>query len=105
MVPNAAAERFLAAPLLAEMDPAARRAVLAALVESRAPAGAALLEEGQPNDHLSFLIEGTVTITGTSPGGREETVATLHAPAVFGETSFSRPTPPIVSVRAMTPVW
>jgi CRP/FNR family transcriptional regulator, cyclic AMP receptor protein len=105
MVTTAAAERFLAAPLLAEVDPDSRRAVLSVLTEERAPADSILLVEGQPNDHISFLIEGSVTVIRTFPEGRVETVATLVAPSVFGETSFFRPKPPIVSVRANTPVW
>jgi len=105
MVTPAAAERFLAAPLLAEADPASRRAVLDVLIEAHASAGITLLEQGQPNDHISFLIEGSVTILRTYTDGRVETVATLLAPSVFGETSFFRATAPIVSVRANSPVW
>jgi CRP/FNR family transcriptional regulator, cyclic AMP receptor protein len=105
MVSTAAAERFLAAPLLAGADPAARRALLSVLAEERAPADAVLLGQGQPNDHMSFLIEGTVTVLRTFEDGRVETVATLVAPSVFGETSFFRPSPPIVSVNSVTPVW
>ena len=102
---TAAAERFLAAPWLAEVDPAARRALLDVLQEDRAPAGAVVLEQGEPNDRLSFLIEGTVSIHRSYPGGRTETVASLTAPATFGETSFFRSTPPIVSVRAESALW
>lgn len=106
MPPTAdAARRFLAAPMLSEIDPEAREAILEMLVDGRAPAGAVLLEQGQPNDSLRFLIEGSAQIVRTYPGGREEHVATIHAPAVFGETSFFRPMAPIVSVRAVTPVW
>ncbi|HEV3165111.1 MAG TPA: cyclic nucleotide-binding domain-containing protein [Isosphaeraceae bacterium] len=105
MVTAAAADRFLAAPLLAEADAASRRAVLEVLSEEHAPAGAVLLEQGKPNDRIAFLIEGTVSVVRSYPDGRKENVATLTAPSVFGETSFFRPTPAIVSVRANSPVW
>jgi len=105
MVTPAAAERFLSAPLLAEVDKASRLAVLNVLAERRCPAGAILLEQGQPNDHISFLIEGSASITRVYPEGHAETVATLSAPSVFGETSFFRPVAPIVAVRSTTPVW
>jgi CRP/FNR family cyclic AMP-dependent transcriptional regulator len=105
MVSNDAAERFLSAPWLADLDPASRQAVLNVLVESRAPAGSVLLEQGHANDHISFLIDGSALVTRAYPEGRVENVAMLHAPSVFGETSFFRPTPPIVTVRATTPVW
>ena len=105
MVSPAAAERFLAAPWLADLDPASRLAVLKVLVELRAPAGATLLEQGKANDQLYFLIEGSATVLRTLHQGRVETVATLAAPSVFGETSFFRPSPPIITVRAATAVW
>jgi CRP-like cAMP-binding protein len=105
MVSTAAAERFLAAPFLAGVDPALRSALLALLSEERAAARTVLLAQGQPNDHLSFLIEGTITIERVFPEGQKETVTTLSAPAVFGTTSFFRPTAPSVSVVATTDVW
>src|SRR5205823_12483557 len=105
MVTTAAAERFLAAPFLADVDPGARSAVLNVLAEANAPAGAVLMTQGQPNDHISFLIEGTVTVLRTYPQGRVETVVVLNAPSVFGETSFFGPNVPIVSVHADAPVW
>ena len=105
MVSNDAAERFMDAPWLVDLDPTSRLAVLNVLVEGRAGADAVLLREGEPNDHITFLIEGTATVTRSYPGGRVETVAALAAPSVFGETSFFRDSPPIVTVRAATPVW
>lgn len=105
MVSTAATELFLAAPWLAELDPASRCALLDVLVENRAKAGAVLLEQGQYNDHLSFLIEGSATVERAYPDRPVETVARLAAPSIFGESSFFRSAPPIVSVRAVTPVW
>ncbi|AGA31313.1 Crp/Fnr family transcriptional regulator [Singulisphaera acidiphila] len=104
MVKADVAEQFLAAPLLVDVDLDARQALLAMLEESHATAGAILLEQGEPNDHLSFLIEGSVVIERSLPGGRKETLAQLTAPAVFGTTSFFRPTPPTIAVRASTDV-
>ena len=105
MVSTAAAERFQAAPWLSDLDPTARLSLLKVLREGRAGAGSVLLAEGQPNDRITFLIEGTAQIVRTYPDRAEELVATLTAPAPFGETSFFRSQPPIVSVRARTPAW
>lgn len=106
MVQAEAAERFLSAPLLSDVDPKARRAVLEALVEERVPAGTVLLAQGQPNDHLTFLIEGSASIERARPGGgAPEVLATLNAPSVFGTTSFFSPNAPTFTVRATTPVW
>jgi CRP-like cAMP-binding protein len=100
MIDHKAVERFLSAPQFADVALEARRALLDAMVEAQAPAGTVLLQQGQPNDHLSFLLEGTATVERASPGRPKEIVANLSAPAFFGTTSFFRPFPPTVTVRA-----
>jgi CRP/FNR family cyclic AMP-dependent transcriptional regulator len=105
MVSTAAADHFQTAPWLADLDAPARLALLNVLQEGRAAAGAVLLAEGQLNDRITFLIEGTAQIIRSYPDRAEELVATLNAPTPFGETSFFRSKPSIVSVRARTPVW
>jgi CRP-like cAMP-binding protein len=105
MVEAEAVQRFLTSPLLADAEPQARRDLLNSLVEERADAGAVLLEQGQPNDHLSFLIAGTVTVERALPGHSKETLATVAAPSLYGTTSFFQSNPPTVMVRAVTDVW
>jgi CRP/FNR family cyclic AMP-dependent transcriptional regulator len=105
MIDAEATERFMAAPWLAEVDRDTKRAISGALVEARAPTGATLLEQGQPNDHLTFLIEGTAEIVRTSGTGRRDIITHLTAPSVFGTTSFFQPKPPNVTVRATSDVW
>jgi CRP/FNR family transcriptional regulator, cyclic AMP receptor protein len=105
MIEPEATKRFMAAPWLGEVDAESKKAILAALVEARAPAGAILLEQDQPNDHLSFLIEGTAQIERTFENGRREVITRIAAPTVFGTTSFFRPDPPSVAVRATSDVW
>jgi CRP/FNR family transcriptional regulator, cyclic AMP receptor protein len=104
MIDVEATKRFMAAPWLSEVDPEIKKAIASALVEMRAPAGSVLLARGQPNDHLTFLIEGTADIERTLGDGRHEIVTTLTAPAVFGTTSFFQPKPPTVTVRATSDV-
>jgi CRP-like cAMP-binding protein len=91
-VASQAAEQFLAAPFLADLDVEARRILFGYLDEQRAPAGAVLVAQGKPNDRLAFLIEGGVTVERTAPKHPKEILATLQAPAVFGTLSFFRPT-------------
>ncbi len=105
MIDPEATQRFMAAPWLGEVDPESKRAILAALAESRAATGAVLLEQDQPNDHLSFLIEGTAQIDRTFANGRREVITAITAPSVFGTTSFFRPDSPSVAVRATSDVW
>jgi CRP-like cAMP-binding protein len=105
MIDAEATERFMAAPWLAEVDRETKRAIAGALVEARATTGRTLLEQGQPNDHLTFLIEGTAEIARTFSSGRRDVITQLTAPAVFGTTSFFQPKPPTVAVRATSDVW
>jgi CRP-like cAMP-binding protein len=105
MINAEAAERFMAAPWLEAVDRQIKQELLGALAEERAAKGTILLAQGQPNDHLSFLIEGSVELDRVFKGGRREVVTTLAAPAVFGTTSFFQPKPPRVSVYATSDAW
>src|SRR3954468_13918472 len=105
MINEEAIRRFMAAPWLAEVEREPKQALLNALAEERAAAGAVLLSQGQPNDHLTFLIDGSVDLERTFGNGRKENITTLAAPAVVGRTSFFQPKPPAVTARAKTNVW
>jgi CRP/FNR family transcriptional regulator, cyclic AMP receptor protein len=105
MIDAEATKRFMAAPWLVEVDPEVKMAISSALIEARAPAGATLLEQGQPNDHLTFLIEGTAELVRIQASGRREVITHLTAPAMFGTTSFFQPKAPTVRVQATSEVW
>src|SRR3954454_584101 len=105
MIDEEATRRFMGAPWLAEVEREPKLALLNALSSERAGAGTVLLSQGQPNDHLTFLIDGNVDLERTFGNGRKEIITTLAAPAVFGSTSFFQPKPPTVTVRAKTDVW
>lgn len=92
--------RFLAAPLLAGADDAARLAVFRVLAGASAPAGTPLLRQGLANDRLWFVVDGSVAVERARPDGRVDVLATLSAPAVFGTTTFFRPTVPSATIRA-----
>lgn len=105
MIDPEAANRFMQTSWLSEVDRETKLALLNALAEERAEAGAILLAQGQPNDHLTFLIDGSVDLERTFGNGRKERITTLTAPAMFGTTSFFQPKPPTVTARARTDVW
>jgi CRP/FNR family cyclic AMP-dependent transcriptional regulator len=105
MIDVEATRRFMAAPWLSEVDSDTKAAICGTLVEARAPAGATLLAQGQPNDHLTFLIEGTAEIVRIFDTGRRDVITQLTAPSVFGATSFFQPKAPTVAVRATSEVW
>jgi len=98
------ADQFMNASLLSEVDPDTRRALLEALVEEHAKAGSMLLVQGQPNDHLSFLMDGSATVERSRGDGHVEAIVTLDAPSIFGTTSFFRPNAPSFGVRAASDV-
>jgi CRP/FNR family transcriptional regulator, cyclic AMP receptor protein len=52
----------MVAPWLGEVDSETKRAILTALIEAKVPSGSILVAQDQPDDHLSFLIEGTASI-------------------------------------------
>ena len=102
MVSDEAADRFLVAPFLGDLDARARQELLNVLQEHRADAGAVLLEQGEPNDRIFFLIGGTVAISRRSLDGRDEPILDLHAPTAFGETAYFQRRPQLVTVKAAT---
>ena len=77
MINEDAANRFMTAPWLTDVERESKLALLNTLVEERASAGAILLAQGQPNDHLTFLIDGTVELERIFSNGRKEIVTTL----------------------------
>jgi len=105
MVSTHAADRFLKAPFLADLDASSRQALLHVLREHHASAGTILLQQDQPNDRIYFLIEGSVAILRSSTDGRTEHILDLHAPTAFGETSYFQRKPQLVTVRTITDVW
>ena len=94
-----AAESLVSAPWFSGIDPGLRNAIVSSMKETTAASGSILLEEGHPNDHLSFLVSGSATVDRARLGGGRETLATLSGPTFFGVTSFFRPQPPSFTVR------
>lgn len=104
MVSATATECMTNAAVLAPMDAEGRATLLRFLSEGKAESGSVLLGEGALNDQITFLTEGHVVLTRSYPGHEDETIATLNAPTLFGETSFFRRTPSLVTIRAKSPV-
>ena len=95
----AVAEELLVSLLPDEFDPADRQALFEALNPLSARAGTAFIEQGHTNDRLWFLVEGSAKIERASQG-KVLPVADLSAPGIFGATTFFRPTPATVTIRA-----
>jgi CRP/FNR family transcriptional regulator, cyclic AMP receptor protein len=97
-------QRFLDSPLLAGVEPRYRQAIFRKLAEGRLASGTALLSQGKSNDRLWFVLEGSVVIERKQADGRVDALASMHAPAVFGTTTFFRQGIPTASIRASTPL-
>ncbi len=95
---------MLTSPLLAGIDDEHRLAIFRCLEMTSAPAGSTLLEQGRPNDRLWFVLDGSVAIERTMPGGRSEILARLTGPAIYGTTTFFRGSALSATIRASTPL-
>ena len=103
-VSPAAAERFLNAPILEDVAVEHRLALLEVLQERRAAAGTVWSNKAKST--ITSGICSTARWRSCSyPERGVELVVNLPALTVFGETSFFRGSPPIVSATAKTPVW
>lgn len=65
--------------------------IVSHLHEEHFPAGANIVQEGQPGDRLYFIVEGSVSILKTVPaekGETQEEIAILRTGDSFGEMEF-----------------
>lgn len=102
MVSQDAAERFLTASFLTDLDASARRSLLGILREETAEAGRVLLRQGDPNDRIHFLIDGTASVSRVMANSHQEQLIELKAPTSFGEISYFQNKPQLVTVSAET---
>lgn len=78
-------------PLLATLDEAERRAVLAQARRRRFAKGEVLFHEGDLGDALHLLVKGRVAIRVTTPLGEVATLSILGGGAAFGELALLAP--------------
>ena len=99
---SVAAQRFLACPLLGELDDPARLALSHLLNEQHVGPKTVLITQGKTNDRLWFLIEGAAAVVRREPAGVDP-IARLEAPGIFGSTTFFRPAKATVSIETISP--
>src|SRR5688572_6856931 len=68
------------------------------------PKGQVICSEGDPGDSLLVLEEGRVRISRYTAGGQEVVLATVAAPAVFGELALIDGTSRSATIEATQPV-
>ena len=91
-------------PLLARLPEAALAHLARASYARRYPRGQVLCSEGDPGDSLLLLEDGQVVVSRISPRGQEIVLATLDAPASFGELSLLDGQPRSATVTAQQAV-
>jgi CRP-like cAMP-binding protein len=94
------------APLLSALPAAAARALVGVTTARAFPAGARIIEVGEPAAALYWIAHGTVAVTRDAPGGAGETaLGELHSGAFFGEIALVGGTRRTARVAARDDVW
>ncbi|MFI2753648.1 Crp/Fnr family transcriptional regulator [Cellulomonas sp. P22] len=83
----------LTAPLFANMDPEASRALIASMTPIEVTRGEVLFHEGEPGDRLFVIRSGKIKLGRRSNDGRENLLAILGPGEMFGELSLFDPGP------------
>jgi len=85
---------------------AASRTVLERLAglaeEQEAPAGTAVVREGEPADALYVLVEGEVEVAARGEAGEEHRIRLMSAPCYFGEIGVLERIPRTATVTALS---
>ena len=92
-------------PLFANLTERELSDIIPLLEDAKAARGTVLIAEGAPpGTPLHVLWSGSVSTVKRGEDGRSHPVATLRAPALFGEMDLLAERPALVSVVAMEPV-
>lgn len=91
-------------PLFAGLPAAVLDRLAAESRRRRFPRGQILCHEGDPGDALLVLEAGRVAVSRFAAGGREVVLATVEAPAAFGELALIDGAPRSATVTARTAV-
>jgi CRP/FNR family transcriptional regulator len=97
-------EVLLSIPLFASLSDQELQALAARAVERRFEHNEMLFWEGEPCAGIFLIVQGSVKIFKTSPGGREMMLALESAPSTVAELPLFDGGPYPASVRAVEPV-
>ena len=92
----------LAAPLFAQIDSVAARALLARMRPIELTRGQVLFEEGDEGDTLYVIERGKMKLGRRSADGRENLLSLLGPSEMFGELSLFDPGPRTATLTAVT---
>lgn len=75
-------------PLFSDFSPAELADVLSSLKHRSFESGATVVTEGDPGESLFVLVQGSVKVIGTGPGGKPVELAVLGEGEFFGEVAL-----------------
>ncbi len=90
------------APLFSALDAEAAVALRASMVETLAPRGTIIFNEGEIGDHMYVIVGGKIKLGHASSDGRESLLAVLGPGEIFGELSLFDPGPRTATATALT---
>jgi CRP-like cAMP-binding protein len=93
------------APLLSALPAAGARALVGVMTAHAFPAGARIIEVGEPAAALYWIAHGTVAVTREASGSDGTVLGELHSGAFFGEIALVGGTRRTARVTARDDVW
>jgi len=95
-------DALMQAPLFSALDAEAAVALRASMVETLAPRGTIIFNEGEIGDHMYVIVDGKIKLGHASSDGRESLLAVLGPGEIFGELSLFDPGPRTATATALT---
>ncbi|MHC8495854.1 MAG: Crp/Fnr family transcriptional regulator [Actinomycetes bacterium] len=95
-------DALMQAPLFSALDAEAAVALRASMVETLAPRGTIIFNEGEIGDHMYVIVGGKIKLGHASSDGRESLLAVLGPGEIFGELSLFDPGPRTATATALT---
>lgn len=96
-------ENLRAIPLFRTLDAEVLSDLVRRFESRQVPAGAGVIQEGDPGDEMFIICRGKVEVARNSPSGHRSILSFLHDGDFFGETALLRSEPRNATVRAVAP--
>jgi CRP-like cAMP-binding protein len=96
-------ENLRAIPLFRMLDAEVLSDLVRRFESRQVPAGAGIIQEGDPGDEMFIICRGKVEVVRNSPAGSRSTLSFLHDGDFFGEMALLHSEPRNATVRAVAP--
>jgi CRP-like cAMP-binding protein len=96
-------ENLRAIPLFRTLDAEVLSDLVRSFESRQVPAGAGVIQEGDPGEEMFIICRGKVEVLRNSPSGHRSILSFLHDGDFFGEMALLRSEPRNATVRAVAP--